>query len=171
MRIRLDAIEFQDLAQLRVWRNDIMHDGYVRQWRYLNELDQEDWLVRITRSNEHIMMKVLDENDIMIGVVGLCYVDYIRRSGEVSIYIGDFDRRRMGYGKEALTALLNYGFGTMNLHRIWGEIYIHNLSNIKLFEALKFKQEGVLRDRHFFNGKYVDARIYSILEDEWPYTS
>lgn len=167
MRIRLDAIEYHDLPQLRVWRNEIMQLGYVRQWRYLNELNQEEWWTKVSQGSEHLMLKILDEEDFCIGVVGLCYIDFVRRTGEVSIYIGDENKRGKGYGKEALILLLNYGFKTVNLNRIWGEIYVHNTANMHLFESLGFKQEGVHRSVHFFGGKYIDSRTYAILQDEW----
>lgn len=167
MIVRLDAVGYNDLPQLRVWRNTIMEDGNVRQWNYLNELDQEDWWSEITRQKKHIMMKVLDEDELIIGVVGLCYIDWVRRSGEVSIYIGELSNRGKGYGKAALTALLDYGFKTVNLYRIWGEIFVHNAANIKLFESLGFQYEGTKRAAHFFNGQYVDSRMYSLLQHEW----
>jgi RimJ/RimL family protein N-acetyltransferase len=167
MRIRLDSIEAHDLPLLKEWRNELMEAGYVRQWRYLNLLNQEDWFIKISTTNEDLMLKVLDEDDKIIGVVGLCYIDWVRRKAEASIYLGEKSVRGKGYGKEALLALVGYGFARLGLNRIWAEIFINNPTSTKLFESCGFVYEGTFRQSHFCNGKWVDSRIYSMLLEEW----
>src|SRR3990167_9264750 len=76
--IKLRAIEREDLPILRDWRNGLMEAGTVRQWRYLNLINQEKWLNEITAGNEHLMFAFYAESAIL-GVVGLTYVDWVRR--------------------------------------------------------------------------------------------
>ena len=164
MPINLRAIEIEDLGCLRDWRNDLMDN--FRQWRYLNMLNQHVWLEEITFGIKDIMLAVEDGSGQLVGVVGLTYVDWVRRSAEVSIYIGRGYWSR-GYGSEALRAIINYGFGELCLHRIYSEIFKYNTESLALFEKAGFVREGVSRDGHFGAGSWHSCIVLSMLEDEW----
>ena len=66
-----------------------------------------------------------------------------------------------------MLAVLNFGFGIYNLHRIELQVYSFNKRAIHVYEKLGFKREGVLRDYLYFNNQYHDAIVMSILETEF----
>ncbi|MEK7499234.1 MAG: GNAT family protein [Patescibacteria group bacterium] len=169
MSIRLDAINYEDMETLRQWRNELMQAGYVRQWKYLSEVDQDAWYEKIhVPGDEHIMLAIIDEkSNKTLGVVGLCYVDWIRKKAEASIYIGDRASRGKGYGKDALNLLIDYGFGKLGMHRIWAEIFENNETSKALFENVGFIREGTWHDSSFHDGKWVDSGLYYMLFDQW----
>ena len=101
----------------------------------------------------------------MIWVCGLYYIDWRLRSAEFGIFLSK-DTCGKGFGKEALFMLCDFGFREMNLHKICCEIYDLN-SAVHLYHKLGFKDEGVLRDNYFCNGKYGNSTVMSVLEDEW----
>lgn len=69
----------------------------------------------------------------------------------------------MGYMREALELVLEFGFGTMGLNRIEALCHPDNLRAERLLEGLGFRQEGLLRQyRHTASG-YQDVQIYSLL--------
>ena len=55
----------------------------------------------------------------------------------------------------------------MNFHRIEAEVVEYNLAGKHLFEKLGFKQEGVLREAKYFEGKYYNIFSYGLLAKEW----
>ena len=71
-----------------------------------------------------------------MGACGLCYIDWINRSADFSIYIGYKDLYIDDiYAIEAGVLLKDYGLNILNLHRLWAEIYsIDNKK--KIFFAL-----------------------------------
>lgn len=168
-RVTLRAIERSDLALLRDWRNELLVTGTVRQWHPLSMADQEAWFEAIQRREEHIMLAVTvtGEAPRPIGVVGLTYIDWIRRRAEISVYIGPESLRGEGYGRDALGALCDYGFGTVGMHRIYAEIFASNAPSIRLFESLGFVREGAMREHHFFAGKWIDSVMVGLLANEW----
>ena len=179
-KVRLRAIEADDLPQLRDWRNGLMEAGTVRQWRYLNQREQEAWWTRVSDGAEHIMLAVeafinqdadgglfAKDDWRLIGVVGLCYWDHVRQHAEASIYLGVPTLRGKGYGEAMLTALCDYGFGKLALHRIWAEIFAGNEASKRLFEKARFRHEGTLREHSFHDGKWRDSWIYGLLADGW----
>lgn len=71
------------------------------------------------------------------------------------------------YMTEALTAVLSHGFETMKLNRIEALVAIENERSIHLLQKLGFKQEGLLRDYFYLNGKFHDHYLFSLLHREW----
>jgi ribosomal-protein-alanine N-acetyltransferase len=72
-----------------------------------------------------------------------------------------------GIMTEALSAIIEYGFDQMGLHRIEVLISHHNKRSQKLMRRLGFKREGVLRDHYFVEGRFSDDVIFSLLKKEW----
>jgi len=157
------AMEREDLAVLRDNRNALMEN--FRQHKLLSMINQEDWLLAVSRGDEHIMMAVVAVARL-VGAVGLTYIDWVRRNAEASLYVF-VNESRKGYGSAALGKLLDYGFGELALHRIYAEIWDFNAASLALFEKCGFKREGVSRHAVMHKGEWHDSIMMSILEDEW----
>ena len=72
-----------------------------------------------------------------------------------------------GYMREAATAILDYGFDVMGLHRVQAETHPDNHASIGLATRLGFRLEGVHREQAYWNGRYHDLNCYSLLAPEW----
>jgi [ribosomal protein S5]-alanine N-acetyltransferase len=72
-----------------------------------------------------------------------------------------------GIMSEAASAMVTFGFTQLHLHRIEADPLCTNEHSIQLLRKLGFRQEGTLRQRHFFGGQYVDQLIFGLLENEW----
>ncbi|WP_136417352.1 GNAT family protein [Herbaspirillum sp. ST 5-3] len=77
------------------------------------------------------------------------------------------DSHGQGYMREALTAVLDYGFNIMHLHRVQAETHPDNLASIGLATHLGFRFEGLHREQAFWGGRYHDLNCYSLLEQDW----
>jgi Acetyltransferases, including N-acetylases of ribosomal proteins len=130
----------------------------------ISDLDQKQWFEK-QNNDPHTHMYTVWCKANRVGAAGLTSHDFQNRRAEFSLYI-DPEKQENGIGTAALKTLLNHGFKNLNLHSIWGETFEDNKA-MKMFESLGFKQEGVRRDFYFKKGKYINAYLYSILEDEW----
>lgn len=72
-----------------------------------------------------------------------------------------------GYMHEALTALVDYAFNTLNLHRLEADIDPRNAASARTLERLGFQREGHLRERWIVDGEISDTIWYGLLEHEW----
>ncbi|WP_374536717.1 GNAT family N-acetyltransferase [Chitinimonas taiwanensis] len=72
-----------------------------------------------------------------------------------------------GLMREALTAVLDYGFAEMDLHRVQAEIHPDNAASIRLVEKLGFRYEGCHRDQGYWAGQFHNLHCYSLLAAEW----
>ncbi len=57
-------------------------------------------------------------------------------------------------------------FEEMGLHRVWLATYDYNARARHVYEKLGFRQEGVLRDDEFVQGRWVNSVVYGMLEGE-----
>lgn len=107
------------------------------------------------------------EDDEMIGRIALHSVDYgIQRSASLSYWIDEKETGK-GYATEALATLVSFAFEEANLHRIWLKIAIPNKASMAVTKKLGFAKEGTSRQCLFINGKWLDADVFSMLEDEY----
>ena len=68
-----------------------------------------------------------------------------------------------GIMKEAIQRVIQYGFEELQLHSIEADIHPGNLRSIKLLEQNGFIREGYFRESTFFDGKFSDRAVYSLL--------
>lgn len=105
-------------------------------------------------------------SDELIGSAGF----YKWRKESARVEAGyDLDPRywHKGIMTEAMTAMIDYAFDVMKVHRIEVLIAPRNKESQGLVRRLGFRKEGVLRDHDFYNGKFSDDLIFSLLEQDW----
>lgn len=112
------------------------------------------------------IIEALNEDDIL-GLVSLTNIDFVNRSAEFHIMIGDKDSRGKGIGYFATTEILRHAFNNMNLNRIELGVLESNSRAIKLYEKVGFKREGIKRQSTYKNGKFVNMIMMGILKDEF----
>ncbi|CAA0142334.1 GNAT family N-acetyltransferase [Tenacibaculum maritimum] len=166
--IGLRAVEKEDLPYLRDWRNIPNFRKHFREVRELSLTDQEAWFESLQKT-KHInyMFTIVDlKTNRPIGAGGILYINWIIRSGDFSFYIGEDEMYigNDGKAKEAAELLIDYGFKNLNLHKIWMELYEFDTQKIDFFKNyFDFKQDGLLRDNCFENGRYWNSLIISLI--------
>lgn len=175
-RIRLRAAEKSDLPMFVTWLND----PEVRQFLLMNLplslAAEEKWFEAMSSRPPAEQVLVIEvapaDGDpearyFPIGNTSFMDVDWVNRSAEIGIFIGEKMFWSRGYGREAMRLMQRHGFGTLNLNRIMLRVFEHNLRGIKSYEHAGFHHEGKLRQGLYQDGRYYDVLIMSILREEW----
>lgn len=71
-----------------------------------------------------------------------------------------------GYGKECVEATIQFAFRKLRLHRLETEILPHNHASVALARSLGFQFEGVRRGAVYFDRKWHDHAVYSLLAED-----
>jgi len=71
-----------------------------------------------------------------------------------------------GFMTEAVKEIIAYGFESMNLHRIEAYVAPDNIPSLNLMSKFSFTKEGLLREHYFYNEKYDDSIVFSLLRSE-----
>lgn len=72
-----------------------------------------------------------------------------------------------GYALEASRRVIDLGFSSLPIHRLYAEIVADNARAQALAQRLGMRLEGRLRHHKFFRGRWWDTVIYAVLADEW----
>ena len=72
-----------------------------------------------------------------------------------------------GYATEAVSALLDYAFGTLGLHRVCAFVICENVRSVALLERIGMRREGHFLQGFWHKGRWVDEYLYAVLESEW----
>jgi ribosomal-protein-serine acetyltransferase len=102
----------------------------------------------------------------MVGRIGMHHINQQNKIGEIGYWLADGWQGR-GIVTKCCTALINHGFNDLGLNRIEIKCATGNKKSRTIAEKLNFKQEGILREAEWLNGKFIDLYLYSILKEEW----
>ena len=72
-----------------------------------------------------------------------------------------------GYMREALSALIGYGFGVLKLRRLEADVDPNNAASLGILARMGFQREGLLRERWNVGGDVQDSVLLGLLAREW----
>jgi ribosomal-protein-alanine N-acetyltransferase len=72
-----------------------------------------------------------------------------------------------GYAYEASRRVIDFGFSSLPIHRVYAETISANKRARVLAERLGMRLEGEFRHYKFFRGRWWDTVFYAVLKDEW----
>lgn len=173
--VGLAGVERGDLKQLMDWRNNIEFRKHFREYRELNMAKQEQWFDQSVMDDPKTIMfsiRRLSDN-VLLGCCGFVYINWIHRHADLSLYIGWNEAYidDKGYAEDACAVMLKYGFHELALNKIWTEIYEFDQKKKQLYDKFGFHQDGLLRQNYFYDGKWWDSRILSILAEDFNRTT
>jgi ribosomal-protein-alanine N-acetyltransferase len=120
-----------------------------------------------TSSDTIALAIVLVQGHQHIGNISLQGIDWVSRSAELAIVIGEKAAWHKGYAMESCRLLCDHGFKALNLHRISCGTFHDNEAMNRLAIALGMKEEGRRREAAFKNGRYLDVVEYGVLRAEY----
>lgn len=166
-KVILRAVEREDLKRLHELERDVelmlLGDG---DWQPMPFAATEKNFDKYLDSEEKSSF-VIEVDGKVIGSIGLHHIQ--RRDGTAQLGISIYDREYLsqGYGRDAVTVLLDWAFRIRNYRRIWLDTLANNERAIRSYRACGFVEEGRLRSHFYHNGEYVDAVLMGILREEW----
>jgi [ribosomal protein S5]-alanine N-acetyltransferase len=114
-------------------------------------------------TNEGINWAItLKGNDTMIGVIGHYRIKPEHYRAEVGYMILP-EYHGKGITSEAVQCVVDYGFNTMQLHSIEGVIDPENEASQRVLQKCGFVKEAHFKENEYFDGKFIDAVVYSKL--------
>jgi diamine N-acetyltransferase len=167
-RTYLRPIEPDDVALFYRWVNDPETRGLIGETRPSTYADTLAFYEKIQKEADRVWLAVvLRETGQVIGETGLLRMCPAWRTTDWSLIIGEKSARGRGYGTEAARLMLDYAFGTQNFHRVAIGVVGFNSGALRFYERLGFQREGVQRQGYYFDHRYHDFVMMSLLEDEF----
>ncbi|MBG6188857.1 GNAT family N-acetyltransferase [Flavobacterium sp. CAN_S2] len=165
-RLLLRRVDSNDVREILALRSNPDTMKYIP--RPLLKTD-EDALEHITMidskidSNEGINWAItLKDNPKLIGIIGHYRIKPENYRAELG-YMLLPEYHGKGIVSEAVKEAVNYGFNAMKLHSLEAVIDPENYASAKVLEKNGFVKEAHFKDYEFFEGRFLDTVIYSIL--------
>ena len=104
---------------------------------------------------------------VIVGVMSLAGISRKHRRAALGYWIGvPFWGR--GYATEAARSIIAYGFAELELNRIYGECYSHNLASERVLQKLGMWFEGCQRGAMRKGDAFIDILLYALLKSDFP---
>jgi RimJ/RimL family protein N-acetyltransferase len=161
--------ETEDAEALYHYKNDPeiagMLGGFTSGYSLL---DINDWVEFHRKCDDEVVWVIADAgSDRCVGHVGFYKIDHRSRSAEFAILIGERELWGQGLGRAVAKKTLEFGFNELNLNRVHLTFMATNEPARRLYLALGFKNEGILRQAQYKNGRYLDLVAMAILREEY----
>ena len=105
----------------------------------------------------------LKNNKPIIGTIGFWRIISEHFRAEIG-YMLNTDFHAKGIMHEAMKPVLDYGFSVMNLHSVEANVNPENFASMKLLEKNGFIREAYFKENYYYNGKFLDTLVYSLLD-------
>lgn len=164
------------LRQFRAEDTDAMHECFanpeaMRFWNrpvHTKRIETERTvrnLIECTPSYYRFWALTDPASDRCLGMVNY-HEGHIRNKRANIGYIVDPARQRQGIATEAVSAMLDFCFGELGLHRVQAFIHPDNTASRRLIEKLGFSCEGLLRDNLRVGDVWRNDLLYALLETD-----
>lgn len=165
-RLTLRDIRLEDAKQIFAMRAN----GRVNQFIARPAMQQQDDAAKLVERTVNAYNQkmaigwagILRDNKEIIGTCGFNSIDIPNLHAELG---GELDVNYWGknIAVEAVTAIINFGIQTMNLHTIEAKVSPQNRGAIFLLEQLGFKKEAHYKDRIYFQERFLDMVVYTLV--------
>ena len=166
-RLLLRCIEKTDAPELLSLRSDDDVMQYIGREK-MKTLEEAQVFIQKFRDslngNENIMWVISfrEQPATMIGYIGYWRMKPEHYRAEVG-YMLNSAYWNKGIMKEALQAVIQYGFNPMNLHSIEAHINPDNTASAAVLEKSGFIREAYFKEDFYFNGQFSNTAVYSLL--------
>ena len=164
--VSLRAVEETDLEIFKRYRNNFEDSVNYRTIKPLTSENQRRYWLEIVNSPLHMVFTILEKSSQkVIGEIRASNITQYH-SAEIGLWIIP-ECRHKGYASDALQLLLEFIFGRANINRIEAQIASTNTDSIAFFERNGFVHEGILRETAYYNFRYQDTVVMSMLKSEY----
>ncbi len=165
-RLLLREVTIADAAALFLLRSD------PAVLRYLDKdpektVDETIGLINRVKkdkeNNDGILWGItVKDSDTLVGTICFWRMQKEHYRAEIGYALHPAQQGK-GIMDEAIKAVLQYGFETMQLHSVEANVNPANDASIKLLERNGFVKEAHFRENYYYNGKFLDSVIYSLI--------
>ena len=162
----LSPVNVDDVEKFTEWLNDLEVTRNLIIFPHIISINNEkEFLEKLSREHTYSIIDINTEE--LIGNCGYDSIDHINQTAGIGIFIGNKNYWSKGYGTEALSLLMDYGFKVLNLHSIFLNVYSFNERAIKCYEKVGFKIIGRRRESLLRGKERYDNILMDVLYDEF----
>ncbi|MDG1394641.1 MAG: GNAT family N-acetyltransferase [Flavobacteriaceae bacterium] len=163
--VNLRALELKDLTFLYTIENDeSLWELSQTKTPFSKDILQKylETAQKNPQKIKQLRLVITSKTNEPIGFIDLFELDSENKRAGVSIVILNLHRRN-GFGKEALSLLIQYSFNTLGLHQVYSNVLEDNNASICLFESVGFEKIGLKNDWRLYEGRYKNEYLFQLI--------
>ena len=162
-------ITVEDTDMLLKWRNgQYVRDHFIHRDLITRE-EHLEWLEKQVKTGKVIQYIMIEKDgDHPVGSVYLRDVDYIKKTAEYGIFIGNEQDSGKGYGTEAAHVMISYVFQKLQFDCLTLRVLADNLRAIKSYEKAGFAQDVEREGYVEINGREELVLFMKICKEQVP---
>ena len=163
MQFKLRPFNITDIDSLVKYANNSkIAANLTNQFPHPYTKENGEAFITMATQNNPITIYAIDINGIAAGGIGLHLQSDIHvKNAELGYWLAEPFWGK-GIMTKAVTQMVDYGFKTFDISRIFARPYGTNIGSQKVLEKAGFILEGSFKKTIFKNGKYLDELIYAI---------
>jgi diamine N-acetyltransferase len=112
---------------------------------------------RVIKTDDAVWFSLVDnDSGRLVGFSGVRDIDYMHRTAEFFITIGEAAARGRGVGTDATSQTLNHAFNVLGLHSILLDVSSASLAGIRAYEKAGFREIGRRTEAVRMGGRLYD---------------
>jgi len=174
-RLVLRAITEDDAPSVFAQRSDPRLMKHLERPR-ASSIDEAYAVINTMRQNvvENLgitwAMALKEKPSQLIGTIGFWRIDKDHHRAEIG-YMMAYDYHGKGLMSEAMGRVLRYAFEDMKVHSVEANVNPKNDESIRLLERHGFVREAYFKENYYYDGKFFDSVILSLLNPHQKQTS
>ncbi len=168
-RLTLVPLGPEHFAAVLRWRSDPEVTRFWITQDVPNEAAIRGWYERNLAAGA-LVWAVLHQGE-PIGYVTLFDIDDVNRKAELALMIGERGAWGQGFAKEALRIVLRHALipselGGLGLNKVYLSVFAENVAARRAYASSGFREDGVLREDMYRDGRWHDQILMSVLARE-----
>jgi ribosomal-protein-alanine N-acetyltransferase len=168
-RFQLRRVANEDVNEIFALRSNAETMKYIPRPLVKTKQEALDHIAMIDEkieNNEGINWAITSKNDSkLMGLIGLYRIKPEHFRAEIG-YMLLPEYHGKGIIPEAINEIVNYGFKQMKLHSIEAIIDPKNITSEIVLQKTGFVKEAHLKENEYYEGRFLDTVIYSILNKD-----
>jgi ribosomal-protein-alanine N-acetyltransferase len=171
-RVDLREVGPADAREAFRWASDPAYFRYMAA-EVVGSLDEEETVLRDFEAEarqrprrQYKLGITLHPTDELVGMARIGIDQPEHRGGDLGYGLRR-DQWGRGIATEAAALLLDFGFSTLGLHRVFAYHDPANAASGRVMQKLGMQREGVLRENAWTRDGWRDSVVCAILEAEW----
>jgi len=159
MNIYLRDLRMADITDEYVnWLNSKKVNQFLESRFTRHDLQSTKKYVKNSIENPDLIFFAIirKEGEKHIGNIKIGPIDRHHKTGPIGLMIGDKKSWGKGFATEAIKAITEYAFNSLNLNKIHAGAYENNIGSIRAFEKAGFFVEGNRKNHCLYKNKAVN---------------
>lgn len=169
-KVRLRALEPEDLPHLHGWANDPAIWRLLGGWHFpSSEASTRTWLEGLAADqlNQRFAIERIEDGRLL-GTANLVDIDWKNGRAFHGMMLGASEIQGKGYGLDTVMAVMRYAFDELRLERLDGDIIEYNAASHRLYVGkCGWREEGRQRGWHFREGRRWDKILVGVTRQDY----